>query len=91
MSLFPASPWREQVVPFWKISVTKFFICFFNGLVCLFMKYAFIDGSLWESWKQQQAKQPLIYGPYLLVVETKNQAINNRVINLMVINAVQTR
>lgn len=55
------------------------------------MKYAFIDGSLWESWKQQQAKQPLIYGPYLLVVETKNQAINNRVINLMVINAVQTR
>lgn len=46
-----------------------------------------IDGSLRHCRKQQEAKQPLIYGPYLLVVETKNHLVNKGVINLMVINA----
>lgn len=36
------------------------------------------------------SKTALIYGPDLLVVETKNQAINNQVINVMVIRTVQT-
>lgn len=52
----------------------KILYLFINGLVYSFMKHAFIDGSLWALWKQQQAKQPLIYGPYFLVVETKKSS-----------------